>query len=177
MLDEDYEIRLAQPGEVSLLPAIELAAARLFADTDLGIDHATLESTAPVEAHAAAQRAGMLWVAVAPSGEPVGFAYGRMLGDEPHLEELDVHPGHGRRGLGAKLVRALIEWARAHGATGVTLSTFRDIAWNAPFYARMGFRALAADELDDDERELIALEARKGLPVERRVVMRLGLRG
>ena len=176
MSGSPYQIRLARPEEVASLPAIELAAAQLFAGTDLGLDDTALEDTAPVESLAAAQRAGMLWVAIAPSGEPVGFAYGRMLGGEPHLAELDVHPDHGRRGLGAKLVRALIEWARAHGAAGVTLSTFRDVEWNAPFYARLGFRALAPGELDDVHRELIAIEARKGLSVERRVVMRLALR-
>jgi GNAT superfamily N-acetyltransferase len=176
MSDLPYQIRLARRDEVALLSAIELAAAQLFAGTDLGLDDASLEDTAPVESLAAAQRAGMLWVAIAPSGEPVGFAYGRMLGGEPYLAELDVHPNHGRRGLGTKLVRALIEWARAHGAAGVTLSTFRDVAWNGPFYARMGFRALAPDELGDAHRELIERERRKGLPVEKRVVMRLALR-
>ena len=176
MSDAPYQIRLARPDEVVLLPAIELAAAQLFAGTDLGLDDASLEDTASVESLSAAQRAGMLWVAIAPGGEPVGFAYGRMLGGEPYLAELDVHPEHGRRGLGAKLVGALVEWAHAHGAAGVTLSTFRDVAWNGPFYARLGFRALAPDELDDAHRELIERERRKGLPVEKRVVMRLALR-
>jgi GNAT superfamily N-acetyltransferase len=176
MSEPPYEIRLARPGEVALLPAIELAAARLFAGTDLGLGEAALEDTAPVESLAAAQRDGMLWVAIAPSGEPVGFAFGRMLGGEPYLAELDVHPDHGRRGLGAKLVRALIEWARAHGASCVTLSTFRDVAWNGPFYARLGFRALEPSELDAAHRDLVERERSKGLPVEKRVVMRLALR-
>lgn len=176
MSEPPYEIRLARPDEVARLPAIELAAARLFAGTDLGLSEAALEDTAPVESLAAAQRAGMLWVAIAPNGEPVGFAFGRMLGGEPYLAELDVHPDHGRRGLGAKLVRALIEWARAHGASCVTLSTFRDVAWNGPFYARLGFRALEPSELDDAHRELVEHERSKGLPVEKRVVMRLALR-
>lgn len=176
MSEPPYEIRLARADEVALLPAIELAAAQLFAGSDLGLDDTALEDTAPVESLAAAQREGMLWVAIAPSGEPVGFAYGRMLGGEPYLAELDVHPDHGRRGLGARLVRALIEWARGHGATCVTLSTFRDVVWNGPFYARLGFRALDPSELDAAHRDLVERERSKGLPVEKRVVMRLALR-
>ena len=29
----------------------------------------------------------------------------------------------------------------------VTLTTFRDVPWNAPYYERLGFRTLAADEI------------------------------
>ena len=173
MSDARYQIRLAGPREVTLLAAIEDAAAGLFAGTDVATS--IPDGTAAVEDLAAAQRAGMLWVAVAPGGELVGFAYTRWLGDEPHLEELDVHPDHGRRGLGAELVRAFVDWARSRGASGVTLSTFRDVPWNAPFYARLGFRTLDPTDLDAPLRELVASEARKGLPVERRVVMRLAL--
>jgi hypothetical protein len=38
------------------------------------------------------------------------------------------------------------EWAATHAsATGVqalTLTTFRDVDWNAPYYSRCGFRVL-----------------------------------
>jgi len=165
-----YQIRVARPEEVALLPAIENAAAVLYETTDVA--DSIPDGSNAVEDLAAAQRAGMLWVAVAPSDEPVGFAYARWLGDEPHLEELDVHPDHGRRGLGTQLLHAFLAWARARGVTGITLSTFRDVPWNEPFYARLGFRALDTAELSAPIRELIASEARKGLPADRRVVMR-----
>ena len=174
MSDPNYQIRIARADEVALLAALEAAAGELFDATEFG---ASLpDGTCPTAVLEAAQRDGMLWVAEAPDGAVVGFACARWLGGEPHLEELDVHPDHGRRGLGARLVRALLEWARSRGASGVTLSTFRDVPWNAPFYASLGFRALDAAELSEPMRELVAIEARKGLPVERRVVMRLGLR-
>ena len=170
MTPSTYQIRVARPEEVALLPAIENAAAVLYETTDVA--DSIPDGSNAVEDLAAAQRAGMLWVAVAPSDEPVGFAYARWLGDEPHLEELDVHPDHGRRGLGTQLLHAFLAWARARGVTGITLSTFRDVPWNEPFYARLGFRALDTAELSAPIRELIASEARKGLPADRRVVMR-----
>ncbi len=173
MSDAHYEIRLAREDEIALLGEIENAAAQLFSATDLAAS--IPDATAALEDLAAAQRAGMLWIAAAPSGEPVGFAYTRWLGDEPHLEELDVHPDHGRRGLGARLVRAFIEWARARGASGITLSTFRDVAWNEHFYARLGFRALNTALLTAPMRDLIAKETRMGLPAHRRLLMRLPL--
>jgi hypothetical protein len=58
----------------------------------------------------------------------------------------------------------------------VTLSTFRDVAWNGPFYARLGFRALDPSGLDEAHRDLVERERSKGLPVEKRVVMRLAIR-
>jgi GNAT superfamily N-acetyltransferase len=170
--DGHYTIRLARTEEVALLPAIERAAGALFRSQ--GLEHLPADVRDVAEL-APAQREGRLWVAVAASGGPVGFALATVLGTTPHLDELDVHPDHGRRGLGRRLVRAVIEWARARNAESLTLSTFRDIPWNAPFYARLGFRALEESALDGDQRALREREARYGLPIERRCVMRLDL--
>ena len=74
---------------------------------------------------AAATREGRLWVATA-AGQPVGFAHLEVLApDLVHLEELDVLPWHGRRGIGTALVRAVCAWAKEHGFARVTLTTFR----------------------------------------------------
>jgi len=167
-----YRVRLARADEVARLPAIERAAAELFRGRDVGTF--SLDDVLDAATHAAAQREGRLFVADL-AGEPVGFALASHIGGEPHLRELDVLPAHGRRGLGARLVRAVIEWARAQGAPSLTLSTFRDIAWNAPFYARLGFRALDEAELDAAHRALLDREEAMGLPRQRRVVMRLTL--
>ena len=65
---------------------------------------------------------------------PVGLALVKMLADDlPHLEEIDVHPSHGRRGLGTALVREVCEWATHCGYVMLTLTTFRAVAWNLPF--------------------------------------------
>ena len=68
-------------------------------------------------------------------------------GDGAHLEQLSVHPEHGRRGLGRALLRAGLEWAAAHDYPELTLTTYRDVPWNGPFYASEGFVELGpADE-------------------------------
>jgi GNAT superfamily N-acetyltransferase len=59
-----------------------------------------------------------------------------------HLWQLSVHPSESRRGRGSALVMAVCDWAASQGYAAVTLTTFRDVAWNGPFYARMGFRVL-----------------------------------
>ncbi len=51
-----------------------------------------------------------------------------MLADDlPHLEEIDVDPSHGPRGLGTALVRALCDWATVSGYIMLTLTTFRAV--------------------------------------------------
>lgn len=71
---------------------------------------------------------------------PVGFAHVEVI--EPlgaHLNEIDVHPDHGRRGIGTRLVTAVCNWAALAGYAFVTLTTFRDVRWNKLFYAKLGF--------------------------------------
>ncbi len=82
---------------------------------------------------------GNLLVAVAPDGKVVGFAAFWPLDGLAHLCELDVHPDHGGRGLGRRLIAAGEAWARGQGMPAMTLATFVDVPWNAPFYARLGF--------------------------------------
>jgi hypothetical protein len=53
----------------------------------------------------------------------------------------------------------------------ITLTAFRDVAWNAPFYARLGFRRLLDEDLSAALRELRQKEARDGLDPAKRIVM------
>ena len=104
---------------------------------------------------------------------PVGFAHVQVLeSGSAHLEEIDVHPDHGRRGLGTSLVNAVCGWAGKEGYAAVTLSTFRDVPWNMPFYARLGFEEIAPADRTPALRAVVAAETRKGLSPDRRVTMR-----
>jgi GNAT superfamily N-acetyltransferase len=164
-----YEIAVARPEDLERLPAIELAAARLLAGQ---APEAVLEETTSQEVLQAAQSDGRVLVALADAA-PVGFAHVELL--EPrcaHLEEIDVHPDHGRRGLGKRLVLGVCRWAAASGHAWVTLTTFRDLPWNMPFYIRLGFEEIPSGELSPALRSLIEDETRRGLDRNRRVAMR-----
>jgi GNAT superfamily N-acetyltransferase len=164
-----YRIAAARPRDLPLLPAIELAAATLLAG------HAPASVLAETTTRAAleeAQQRGHLWVALA-DGVPVGFAHIEVL--EPgiaHLEEVDVHPEHGRRGLGRRLILAVCQWAATNGYSWVTLTTFRDVPWNMPFYARLGFEEMPPNELTPALLSVVDDETRRGLDPSRRVTMR-----
>lgn len=169
------EIRLATAEDVPFLPAIEDAAGSLFeqipATASLPLD------VTPVEDFEEARRHGLLWVAEATPGALFGFALAERIDESLHLEELDVLPAYGRQGIGARLVRAVCHEARGQGFAEVTLCTFRDVPWNAPFYERLGFRILREEELTPGLAERVREEESAGLPRELRVVMRLEIHG
>jgi GNAT superfamily N-acetyltransferase len=120
-----------------------------------------------------AQAQGRLWVAL-DGDVPVGFAHVEVFSTRAaHLEEVDVHPAHGRRGLGTRLVVAVREWAARSGYRELTLTTFREVPWNMPFYARLGFQEVPTGELTSDLMSVVRDETRRGLDPARRVVMRL----
>jgi GNAT superfamily N-acetyltransferase len=169
-------ITLAEPADLPDLPEIERRACELF--RQLPLTAALPLDCTPDRDFAGAQRAGRLWVArLHPHAPPVGFALVTRVGDEWHLQEMDVLPEHGRRGLGRALLAAACEWVRAQGGSTLTLTTFRDVPWNAPFYERCGFRRLADHELTPALRAELADEAAHGLPPETRVAMRWGAKG
>jgi GNAT superfamily N-acetyltransferase len=164
-----YTIALARPDDLARLPSIELAAARLLEGQ--APESILAESTA-IEDLRDAQAEGRLWVALADD-EPVGFAIVEMLADGlPHLDEVDVHPDHGRRGLGTALVRAVCDWTAAREFPEITLTTFRAVGWNMPFYARMGFEPVSEREQRAALREVVDDETARGLDPAARCVMR-----
>jgi GNAT superfamily N-acetyltransferase len=159
----EVTIELGRTQDVAALPDIERAAASRFVGWP--VPPHVLEEQTPIHELAAAQREGRLWVARTHAGVVVGFALVDRVGGQPHLEEMDVHPSHGRRGIGRRLLAAVQAWAGAAGYSALTLTTFRDVPWNAPFYARCGFRV--SPELLGVLRE----EAVRGLDPATRVVM------
>lgn len=171
-LEAGYRIRPARPEDLPALPEIERAAAQLFRQVPGDLLAGVQDDVTSGEDFEHARLGGWLLVAAAPDGTPVGFALMDPLPGSVHLDEIDVHPDHGRRGIGAALVRAVVAAAGDRGYPAVTLTTFREVPWNAPFYAGLGFRALEPDEWTPELASLVAAEAEAGLPAERRVVMR-----
>jgi len=57
----------------------------------------------------------------------------------------------------------------------MTLTTFRDVPWDRPFYERAGFRVLGPDEIDQAVLAVVAREDAAGLRRAERVVVRIPL--
>lgn len=173
MLRGGASIAPARAGDLPQLRAIELACAEQFSVLDL--PPARRADCVPLDRLERARAEGLLWVAVDDRDVPVGFALAGTLDGQLHLEELAVHPSQQAKGLGTALVRAVITEARQRRGTSLTLTTFRFVAWNAPWYERLRFRVLAPQELSASLRAILDREALLGLAPERRVAMRLEL--
>ena len=129
ILELGYTIRSARAEELIRLGQIERLAASRFLDTP----YAFLANDEPLSIDFIRQRfkSGQVWVAVDPDDVVVGFAITREVDDTIYLQEMDVDPAHGKRGIGTGLVKTVFDWASLYGYDTISLSTFRDLPWNA----------------------------------------------
>jgi GNAT superfamily N-acetyltransferase len=125
-------IRHARAQELAALPAVEYAADEIFRAAGIG----PLPPSADIDA-----LRNSLFVLVA--GDPP-FAFARVIevDGQAHLEQMSVIPERMRLGIGAHLLEQCIHTARESGYGRLTLITFANLAWNAPFYLRHGFKPL-----------------------------------
>ena len=88
------------------------------------------------------------------------------------IEQLSVPDRWQARGIGTALIEHCVAVARALGHRSLYLTTYRDVAWNKPFYERRGFTEVARGALNRTLREVLLSEVSHGHPVWRRAVMR-----
>ena len=161
-----WTLRLARPDDAEAMPDIERAAAVAFAG-EPSVDPARTRSH---EDYARLIRRGHSLVAYV--GEAMaGFLVAQPFSRELHIWEMDVTPAFQRQGIGAGLVRAAQIDARNTGFRALTLTTFRDLAWNGPFYARLGFEEVTALDAHPRLAGELANEVDDGLPADRRCAM------
>lgn len=163
-------IRPAREDELRELGVIEREADALFAEIGMN----DMAAAAP-ESLLPAQRAGRLLVAVTHADEPVGFVRLEIVDSIPHVEQVSVLPGYAGRGLGVRLLDAAEEWARKRGYRRMTLTTYRDVPWNGPWYRRMGWEVVEEDRLTPELRALRKREGAVGLDVRPRQAMEKNL--
>ncbi len=165
-------IRPARVDEVWRLPAIERSAAALFR----GSSQAAVADggVSPAEFHRPLAAQGLVWLAE-EGPQAIGFASCELFVDALHIWELAVRREAQGLGAGGALVMAAIEDARRRGARAVTLTTFREIPWNAPFYARRGFVEVPEWAFNGRLAWIRTREVKAGLEVSARCAMRLDL--
>ncbi len=169
-LPEGYTLTRADAGDIADLVAVQIAGDTLFEGTGLVAQTAS-DDHIPEGLLAEAIAARHVFVARDTQGRPVGFTLTSERGGTLYLDQVSVHPGHGRKGLGRALVRRVVADAKDRGLKSVTLSTFRDVAWNGPFYRKLGFREIPEGKHADWMCEIEALQAAK-LDVDKRCFMR-----
>ena len=166
---DGYQLTTPRPEHFGLIRGVEVAAAERFSFSDL---------PEPLRSHMIppadlfrAKTEGRLWATLAPGHTPVGFAMVEPQGDAMHLLELSVHPAHGRRGLASWLLDHVADCARSQSLSTLTLTTYRHVPWNAPFFEARGFVEIPEPSLSTYLREALDREIQAGLHAEHRIAM------
>ncbi|MEU5808995.1 MULTISPECIES: GNAT family N-acetyltransferase [unclassified Streptomyces] len=156
-------IRAVHPSELPVLQDIERAAGQCF--RSVGMPEIADDEPLPLDELARYQRAGLAWVAVtdADADAPVAYLIADRVDGNLHVEQVSVHPDSARRGIGRALLDRLSEHAVREGAPALTLTTFTEVPWNAPYYARCGFRPVDDGALTPGLRRIREREAAHGL--------------
>jgi GNAT superfamily N-acetyltransferase len=165
-----YRIRPARAAEAESLREIERAAARSF--IAVGYPDIARHEPTPAADLRDAVTDGALFVAVAPDDSPVGFLICTEIDGDLYVQELAVHPDHAGHRLAVPLLQAAETLARRLGLAALTLTTFRTVPWNAPYYARLGFHILPDEEIGAGLRIVLARQMAAGLDMANRVAMR-----
>ncbi|WP_150462863.1 GNAT family N-acetyltransferase [Nesterenkonia ebinurensis] len=118
------------------------------------------------------RRAG--WALVAPNefDVPVAYLLAEPVDGALHIEQVSVHTDFSRRGLGGRLIEKAAECAVANSYDGLTLTTFVEVPWNAPYYRRLGFVELRVENVTPGLAAIRRKEADLGLDRWPRICMR-----
>ncbi|MFI6766319.1 GNAT family N-acetyltransferase [Streptomyces sp. NPDC050355] len=159
-------IDIPAPAELPVLRAVERAAGEAF--RELGMASVADDEPPSLAQLAEYQRAGRV-LAAYDGGLPVAYLLWEPVDGATHIEQVSVHPDRARRGIGRRLIDRA---ERAGGPFALTLTTFTEVPWNAPYYERIGFRRMADAELTPGLRAIRSQEAALGLDRWPRVCMR-----
>ncbi|WP_030759975.1 GNAT family N-acetyltransferase [Streptomyces sp. NRRL F-2664] len=166
-------IRAVHHDELTALQDIERAAGRCF--REIGMPEIADDEPLTLGELARYRETGLARVAVDGADAPVAYLIAERVEGNLHVEQVSVHPEHARRGIGRSLLEHLAAVAVREGVPALTLTTFTEVPWNAPYYARCGFRLLVERELTPGLREIRGREAAHGLDRWPRACMRRDL--
>ncbi|WP_144173242.1 GNAT family N-acetyltransferase [Pseudomonas sp. Kh13] len=155
-------IRPTLEDDIQWLPDVERSAAQAFVAWP-ALAWLAQGDVMGCDAHRAFVDAGGSWVAEDLQGRILGFACARVEGQALHLHEVSVRREAQGQGVGRRLLLQVAEMARQAGARELTLTTFADVPWNAPFYARLGFEVVDEGLLNARLRGILASELAHGL--------------
>jgi GNAT superfamily N-acetyltransferase len=168
-------IRPAGPADFAAIRDVEHSTGVRYREVGLGFvaddPNPTDEELAPAAA------AGSLWVVEDEADGIVGWAEAHTVDGEGYLHQVSVRPERERAGIGSALVELVVGWAAARGLPALTLTTFRDVPWNRPWYERRGFVVLDDADMGPELAAIRAAERARGLDVAPRVAMRRPIDG
>ena len=162
-------IRPAAAAESAVLQGIEVAAGLRF--VEVGLDEVAARAPPSIADLEEYRRRRRSWVATDGEDRPVAFLLTSVVDGNAHIDEVSVHPTRSRRGIGRALIEHVVDEAGRHGRPAVTLTTFTQVPWNAPYYSRCGFHPMDDAELGTELARIRRAERLRGLDAHPRIAM------
>ncbi|GGK64024.1 GNAT family N-acetyltransferase [Nocardia camponoti] len=132
-------LRSAVASDIEVMRGIEDRAGEPFDEVGMG---AVAQDAPPtVDVLREFIDAGRAWVCEV-DGVVVAYVVVGIVDGNAHLEQVSVDPAFAHRRIGKRLIDHAMRWAAGEGFATMTLTTFTEVAWNGPYYARIGFRTL-----------------------------------
>lgn len=163
-------IRPSRLEDAHRLPAVERSAAKLFHQWP-SLAWIADDRVLSVDEHLMFIRNALSWVAVDQQDQPIAFICAEKFQNGLHIHELAVSHAHQGQRVGRTLLQWVIDWAEQQQLATITLTTFREPPWNAPWYRTMGFHPLPETELDPRLRSILQAEVEHGMPADQRQAM------
>lgn len=164
-------IRPATDCDAALLPEIERSSGEIFRQLP-GLAWIADDKVQSEKQHRALIADGLAIVADVQGFGIAAFLNGEVTPDAVHIWQIAVHRDQQSQGIGRKLIEAAQQFAADHGIHALTLTTFREVPWNEPYYQRLGFVTLDDEDLGPRLRAVLNAEGQAGIPLEQRCAMR-----
>lgn len=155
-----FKLRPARPGEGKRLHALEKEAGELFRCVGMD-DIADAPATPPriYESYISASRARVC----EQDGRLAGFLTWETRDSRCFICEVSVAAAFQGNGVGAQLIA---------GVQQPSLSCFKDVPWNKPYYERLGFLAVDPQSLGPEHVAIVKDEAIRFAPWPRCIMAR-----
>jgi GNAT superfamily N-acetyltransferase len=161
-------IRSASPLDLEIGQLVEVRAGQVFHSVGMS---EIADDVPDREALRRSQRQGLIWVAE-EQGEIAGYIVAAVLDGNAHIGQVSVSPAYARQGIGRRLINHVEDWGRSNSRPATTLTTFRDVPWNGPYYKKLGYRELAGSEIGSEVlREMEHEASLPGIDASRRCAM------
>ena len=151
-------VPLIRPGteaDLERLVAVEVEAGQVFRTVGMTQIAEDVPEIPDLRAAAEEER---LWVTEVGS-EVAGYVSAEVLDGNAHVAQVSVAPTYAGRALGRAMIEFVEAWGRAAGRPATTLTTFRDVPWNGPYYLRLGYHVLQREDIGRELARTMAHEA------------------
>jgi GNAT superfamily N-acetyltransferase len=148
-------IRPATELDLQRLVDVEVAAGQLFHAVGKSKVAENVPNIADLREAVAAER---VWV-TSIRGEVAGYITAELIDGNAHVAQVSVVPTYAGRRIGKAMIEFIEAWGQTAGCPATSLTTFRDVPWNAPYYLRLGYQVLDDNRIGPELARTMAHEA------------------